>query len=161
NDPCVVEQQLAWAHAFGIDFFVFDWYHDPTSNAAGEQLNSAFDITRSVANRHGMQYAILYTNGSPFEVSAADWPTVIDQWAGYFADTDYVKVNGLPLFIVINPGSMRATFGSSAGVATALGQLRAAARAHGLAGVYAVGGLVFADGSLGDSFPDLEALQSD
>jgi hypothetical protein len=26
NNNCAVEQQLAWAHSFGIDFFVFDWY---------------------------------------------------------------------------------------------------------------------------------------
>jgi hypothetical protein len=59
NSECAVEQQLAVAHNFGIDFFLFDWY---VSSDPGEDLNSALDITHQLADRHGMQYAILYVN---------------------------------------------------------------------------------------------------
>src|SRR2546423_14346741 len=27
NDPCTIEKQLATARAFGIDFFIYDWYY--------------------------------------------------------------------------------------------------------------------------------------
>ena len=41
NTDCAMEQQLAWAHNFGIDFFVFDWYFNPAVTASGENLDSA------------------------------------------------------------------------------------------------------------------------
>ena len=55
NSQCAVEQQLAVAHNSGIDFFVFDWYFNATVNDAGEDLNSALNITHQIADRHGMQ----------------------------------------------------------------------------------------------------------
>jgi IPT/TIG domain len=135
NNQCAVEQQLAVAHNFGIDFFVFDWYFNSTVNEPGDDLNSALNITNQLADRHGMQYAILYVNSPPFVVAPADWPTAINQWIGYMGDPAYVTVNGKPLLIVIDMGNMRQTFGSSAGVASALNQLRTAAVASGLPGV--------------------------
>ncbi len=62
NAACAVEQQLAWAHSFSIDFFVFDWYFNTTVNDPGEDLNSALKFTHAMPNRHGMQFAILYVN---------------------------------------------------------------------------------------------------
>src|SRR5260370_40280484 len=41
NNNCAVEQQLAWAHSFGIDFFVFDWYFNTAvTDPAFQDLNS-------------------------------------------------------------------------------------------------------------------------
>src|ERR1700722_12012465 len=74
KNVCAVERQLAWAHNFGVDFFVFDWYWKAELHESSDNLNSALQITRGLADRHGMQYAILYVEGPPFGVSAADWP---------------------------------------------------------------------------------------
>ena len=55
-------------------------------------------------------------------------------------------------------GQMRQAFGSSIAVSTALNQLRAAAQAHGLVGVYIVGGFGVPDGSSGQDgsfYPNL------
>jgi hypothetical protein len=138
SDPCVVEKQLATARAFGIDFFVFDWYFDVPRRSKGENLNSAFQITSSLPDRHGMEYAILYVNGPPFMVSAADWPRAVDQWVSYFRDPAYVRIGGKPLFIAGDPHQMRATFGSPSGVHAALDLLRTRAQAAGLPGVEVV-----------------------
>ena len=54
NSTCAVEQQLASAHNFGINFFVFDWYFNPLVNDPGENLNSALQITRALPDRHGV-----------------------------------------------------------------------------------------------------------
>jgi hypothetical protein len=163
NSQCAVEQQLAVAHNFGVDFFVFDWYFNATVNDPGEDLNSALDITHQLANRHGMEYAILYVNSPPFVAAPADWPTVINQWIDYMSDPAYVTVNGKPLLMVIDMGDMRQTFGSSAGVASALNQLRTAAVAAGLPGVYIIGGFQagYDHNTQTGSFPDLSSAVAD
>jgi hypothetical protein len=163
NSTCAVEQQLASAHNFGIDFFVFDWYFNTAVNDPGENLNSALQITQALPDRHGMQYAILYVDGAPFDVEPADWATAINEWVGYMTDPDYAKVNGEPVFFVINVGEMRSVFGTSAAVAGALQQLRTAAQAQGLSGVYIVGGFGVPDGTMGqDTLSDgFSIAQSD
>jgi hypothetical protein len=151
SSPCAVEQQLAAAHNFGIDFFVFDWYFNAQVNDPGENLNSALQITHALADRHGMQYAILYVDGAPFDVSPSNWTSAVNEWVGYMADPAYLRVNGMPAFFIINVGEMRQIFGSAAAVNTALGQLRAATQAQGLPGVYIVGGFGVPDGTMGQA----------
>jgi hypothetical protein len=51
NNPCAVEQQLAWAHSYGVDFFVFDWYFNATMVDPTEDLNSALKITHTLTPR--------------------------------------------------------------------------------------------------------------
>jgi len=147
--PCAVEQQLATAHNFGIDFLVFDWYFNTAVNDPGENLNSALEITHELANRHGMQFAILYVDSPPFDVSPANWNTAVTEWMGYMTDPAYARINGLPAFFIINVGEMEQIFGSSGAVSAALAQLRSAAKAQGLPGVYIVGGFGAPDGTIG------------
>jgi hypothetical protein len=149
NTPCAVEQQLAVAHNYGVDFFVFDWYYNVQVNDPGENLNSALQITHALPDRHGMQYAILYVNASPFDVSPSDWTSAVDEWVGYMSDPGYVRINGLPALFIINVGEMRQIFGTTAAAASALAQLRAAAQMQGLPGVYIVGGFGTPTGTVG------------
>lgn len=170
DNNCAVEQQLAWANSFGIDFFVFDWYFNATSIDSGEDLNSALKITHTLLNRHGMQFAILYVDQPPFTITnTTDWTTAVNEWVSYMTDPAYVLVNGKPLFIVIDLYAMREAFGSSSAVNTAFGRLRTAIQAHGFPGVYIVGGLDFIGGSsvpagtrsVDGIFPDLSMAVAD
>jgi hypothetical protein len=164
NTACAVEQQLAWAHSFGIDFFVFDWYFNTTVNDPGENLNSALKFTHAMPNRHGMQFAILYVDQPPFTIStSADWSSAINEWLGYMTDPAYVLINGKPYFGVIDMRAMRQAFGSSSAVASALSQVRATAQAKGFPDVYIVGGFNTFDGSSGldGLFPDLSMAKAD
>ncbi len=148
---CSVEQQLASAHNFGIDFFVFDWYFDVRRNEPGDKLNSALAITHALRDRHGMQYAILYVDSPPFVAGKAEWSSVIKEWLGYMKDPAYMRINGLPALFIIDVGEMYQVFGSDAGVVAALNELRATAQADGLPGVYVVGGFGQPDGTLGQN----------
>ncbi len=164
DNACAIEQQLAWAHAFGLSFFVFDWFFNASVIEPTDDLNSAFKITRSLPDRHGMQYAILYVNQGPFKISnAADWTASVTEWAGYMKDADYVRINGKPLFMVIDLYAMRETFSSSAAVQAKLSELRAAAQAQGLPGVTIVGGMFIPDGAPAEDglFPDLSMAVAD
>ena len=149
NSICAIEQQLAFAHNFGIDFFVFDWDFNAEVNYPGENLNSALQITQQLTNRHGMQFAILFVNGPPFDVPPPQWMTAVNEWVGYMQDPDYVHVNGKPVFFVINVGEMRQTFETSQAVQSAFAQLRQAAIGAGLGDIYIVGGFGPPNGSMG------------
>lgn len=151
NGTCAVEEQLATAHNFGVDFFVFDWYYNVAVTDPGENLNSALEITHALPDRHNMQYAILYVQGSPFDVSPADWPSAVNEWVGYMSDPAYLRINGVPVLFVLNVGSVLQDFGSDAAVTAALAQLRSAAQAQGLPGVYVVGGFGTPEGTIGQN----------
>jgi len=69
-------------------------------------------------------------------------------------DSAYLRINGKPVFFIINVGEMLQVFGSDAAVNAALSQLRAAAQAQGLPGVYIVGGFGAPDGSMGQESLD-------
>ena len=162
NSPCAVEQQFAWARRFGIDHFIFLWYHNPLQHE-DDDLNSALKVSRGLANRHGVQFAIMYTDHDPFTVRPVDWPAVVDEWVGYMVDPGYARVNGKPMLVVYDTDAMREAFGSSVAVADAFDQLRAASRARGLAGVHVVGGILAGYDAIHQygSFPDLARLRAE
>jgi hypothetical protein len=151
DNDCAVEKQLAVAHNFGIDFFIYEWYFNATTANPGQNLNSALQITSTLPDRHAMQFAMMYVSGGPFYVDASNWTSAVNEWVGYMTDRDYFRVNGKPLFIVDNVGATRAAFGSPSAVQAALQQLRNAAVGQGLPGVYIVGGFGVPDGTIGQS----------
>ena len=129
--------QLTWAHQDGIGFFLFDWYRENVDPC----LNVAHDNYLALRDHHGVGFALLYVNHDPFGVSPAEWPAFAEQWVtNDFSNPDYEKVDGKPLFVVYDTTLFRQQQGGTAGVNAALEELRAAARQHGLPGVFVVGG---------------------
>jgi len=164
---CEVEQQLAWARSYGVSFFLWDWYYPPTLGACHSAcwyLNKALDTYRTLSDHHGVGYAIIYVDSDPFTVGPADWGDGIQRWVQLFLDPDYVRVDGKPLFMVIDLYNMYQAFGAShAAVKDALDQLRAAAVQKGLPGVFVVGGFGVFTGAAGQDwrFYDLASYENE
>ncbi len=140
DTPAVVNEELLQAHRFGVDFFAFDWYYNAASSPY-PTLNTALNEYGALPDHHGVKYAIAYINDDRWAIPPSTWRSVVNTWVTrYFANPDYVRVNGEPLLIVYDVQAMLHTWGGAAGVNRALAILRATARAHGLTGVYVLGG---------------------
>jgi len=139
--PATLERQLEWAHEFGIDFFLFDWYHK--RDDGGGDTNSAIKNYVHLDDHHGVSFALTYINNEQeLVIPRSEWPAVAEEWVTqYFSDPDYVRVAGMPLFEVHDVTGMTLQFGGTDGVNWALDTLRQVAKAHGLPGVYIVGGV--------------------
>lgn len=149
--PCSLEKQLVWAHGYGIRFFVFLYFPLNTSaiREINGNLNAALEDYRKISDHHGVKYALMYVNQGSFRVAPADWSDQVTKWAKMMTDPDYIKIDGKPLFMLIDADSMRQDFGKSS-VHQALDELRTAARKEGLPGVFIVGGVNPAGDSIGD-----------
>ena len=164
---CQVEQQVAWARSYGVSFFVFDWFYPPTLSScysACWYLNGALDLYRALPDKHGMRYAIVYVDQSSFTVSPANWPDAVSRWVTLFQDPEYLRVDGKPIFVVIDLYNMFQAFGSShANVKAALDSLRSAAQEKGIGGVLVVGGFGVANGAAFDDaqFYDLASYEAE
>jgi hypothetical protein len=153
GSTAAMDAQLRWAHADGIGFFLFDWYREGIDPC----LNAAHDTYRRLRDRHGVGFADLYVNHDPFGVGPTDWPALAERWAsGDFLDPDYVRVGGEPLLEIFDTTLFRQQQGGTSGVNSALAELRAAARRHGLPGVFVVGGR-YTDWQNSPCFPACDA----
>lgn len=146
NTQQSIQQQLAWAHQDGISFFVFDWYY----HASGPPLsiNNALRLYKKLRRHSRVYYALLYVNGGKYKIPSQSWHHVVTQWTTrYFKNPNYQRIDGRPILAIINIAGfarqMTGYQGSQGRVQSAnraLAVLQAVARAHGLPGVYVIGG---------------------
>jgi Glycosyltransferase WbsX len=139
--PMTLDRQLEWANEFGIDFFLFDWYH--LADDGGGDTNSAIKNYVRLKRHHGVSFALTYINNEErLVIPCSEWPAVAEEWVTqYFTNPDYARVAGEPLFEVHDVVGMTQQFGGTDGVNWALDTLRQVAREHGLPGVFIVGGV--------------------
>jgi hypothetical protein len=147
SSPAAMQQQLQWAAAYGINFFVFDWYfaahasHDPN-------LNQALRNYRLLRDHAGVGSALLYVNTrgrtgqDNFVIPRSRWRATAEEWVTHnFVRSDYLRVSGKPVLFVLDSFGLKRQLGGDRGVEWAFALLNRIARAHGLPGVFLVGGV--------------------
>ena len=156
NTPHSVAQQLAWAHRDGISFFVFDWYYHHGTHPS--RLNNALRQYQTLRKHSGVHYALLDVNIGQFAISQKHWRHEVTRWVRhYFTQKDYQRINGQPVLVIIDMGRFARQFAGYDGahgrvqsVNHALAVLQKVAKAHGLPGVYVVGGVLW-----GSAYPHI------
>ncbi len=159
NTPLSMRRQLAWAHRDGISFFIFDWYY---GHGRPLPLNHALYLYHRLRQHAGVRYALLYVNIGPFAIPPAKWRAAVRFWTvHYFTNPNYQRINGRPVLMIIDVSNRflkqfhgyRGGLGRTGGANQAIAVLQAAARAHGLPGVFVVGGVLW-----GGAYPHPKAF---
>jgi hypothetical protein len=142
-----MQKQLRWAASYGISFFVFDWYY-AARKSSDPHLNQALRNYESLDDHAGVESALLYVNTrdrergrDDFVIPRSRWRTVARQWVTqYFVRRDYLRVGGKPVLFVLDSFALEHQLGGASAVNRAFAMLTRIARAHGLPGVFVVGG---------------------
>ena len=135
----IVQQQTAMAASAGITAFIFDWYDTTrTTNESDKTLNSALGLFRSLPDKHGMKYCLLYVNNGSYNIPQDAWAAQCQAWVqGPFKDPDYLKIDGKPALVVYSIKDIIKEWGAD-NIAQPCNILRAAAAAAGFPGVYII-----------------------
>ena len=148
NTPQTMRSQLYWANRMGIGFFNFLWYYRPEREGF-PFLNAPIGNYVALKDHHGVGFAITYVNEPAFVIPRDEWRGIAEQWVTrYFAHPDYLRIAGKPVLFVLEGNSLFEQHGGDfanqapgdASVNGALEELRQAARARGLPGVFVVTG---------------------
>jgi hypothetical protein len=152
SGAAAMQAQLRWAAAYGLRFFVFDWYfnarasHDP-------DLNRALRNYQSLRDHVGIKSALLYVNTrdragkDDFVVPRRRWRQTVEQWVTRdFRRNDYLRISGKPVLFVLDSFGLRHQLGGDRGVEWAFGLLERIAHEHGLPGVILIGGVYVGQG---------------
>jgi glycosyl transferase family WbsX len=147
KSPTTMQEQLRWAAMYGIGFFVFDWYFD-AGRSSDPNVNQALRNYHSLRDHAGIQSALLYVNSrgragqDDFVVPRSRWRATVEQWVTQdFVRKDYLRIAGKPVLFVFDANGLSRELGGDRGVQRAFAVLNRVAHAHGLPGVFVVGGV--------------------
>lgn len=134
----VTTSHLMWMKDYGVNFIVYDWYWTAKNTT---RLNQAIDSYRSVKDRFGVGYTIMWANHSDVPQSLDQFDAMVKYWIhNYFRDPEFKRLNGKPMVVIFSPIRLESnakSFGQ-----TAKGLLKRAddmALAAGLPGISFVG----------------------
>lgn len=121
----VMDQEIAYAKAGGINYWAFDYYELPTP------MNRSFNLYLSSSHKSDINF-VLDLQGQWLGSKDA-WPQTVAKFVNWFKDSSYQKVaGGRPLVYLLNAQGLERTFGSYAEARTAFDTLRTETIAAGL-----------------------------
>lgn len=135
--PEDVSTQIGWAVDAGITFFSFDWYHGAAADKHYSNVshNRALTYFKQVNNGR-MKYCIHAINesaGNSYAYTPEVWNEAKKFWIQELSNPreDYLRVDGLPLFVLYNGKDLETTLGSEAQVKQEIATLRQDIRNNG------------------------------
>ena len=132
NSPVVMDREINYAAAAGIDYWAFCTYPDDSGMSRGLHLylNSPLKSRINFA---------LNLQGGWISGKAEGWDAQVSRYVNYFKDASYQKVLGnRPLVFLFNQVTRTARFPDAAAVAAAFQQLRTATTNAGLGNPFIV-----------------------
>jgi len=152
SDPKAMAKKIDAAADYGIDAFIFDWYHYDDGPFLDRPINEGF---LKAKNNDRIKFAFMWANhdwvknlfpfkkGDPQEVlypgrvSPEGFEMICDHLIkDYFQHPSYWKIDGKPYFSVFHMRKLLESFGSVAATRVALDKFRAKAKAAGLPGLH-------------------------
>lgn len=136
SKPAIMSKQITAAVNADLDFFTFCWYYSELSKKNLEEpRNNALRLFVSSKDKQGLKFNLLVANHYGYIIGPADWGRVSKIWLDLFEKDTYLKFNEKPLITFLSLKMLMSSFGSSAMIKSALGQLRTAAKNRGLKGL--------------------------
>ena len=141
SDPRLWGYYTDWMAGHGVDFIAFDWYYNAREEALNDSLANGF---LGCVSRDKVRFALHWCN-HPLDI----WKHPLNQSrekllemtdyasARYFKQPNYLRIKGLPVFMIYDVDQLLA-FGGFAAVKASLSGMRDHARRAGVGGLHLV-----------------------
>jgi hypothetical protein len=99
----VMDQEILYASAAGIDYWAFDFYDPAGIGAPPMHMNYGVELFKTSSQSHRMWYALITTDGTGRRI----WPSYSDALVANFADPRYQTVaGGRPLLYLFDASGL-------------------------------------------------------
>ena len=135
DTPEVMDQEIAYAAAAGLDYWAFDWYH-PRGWPNADTMTRSLDLYLSSKRRDDISYCLILLGGAHFGPKE-EWPATVDGLVQRFQAANYQKVlGGRPLVYLFDVDSHLKYWGEGAAAKAPLDLLRQRSVAAGAGDPY-------------------------
>jgi hypothetical protein len=133
--PEVMDQEIAYAHAAGLDYWAWCWYDPWREEATKLHMNRCLDLYRASGRRSEINYCLI--GGSYWATTR--WADTVASLVDMFKEPNYQKVLGnRPLFYYFMAEVTVSHFGTPAAARAAMDLLRSRCVEAGLGPAYIV-----------------------
>jgi len=133
----VMDEEIAYAAAGGLDYWAFGWYH-PRGWEHADNMTKSFDLYLASEHRSDIAYCLILFGG-PHLGPKDQWPATVDYLVERFREPNYVKVLGnRPLVYWFSMEEFVPYWGGEEAATASLDLLRERSVAAGLGDPYMV-----------------------
>lgn len=135
----VMQKQIDWMSAYGIDYVIFDWYQ---GNDKKVYLKHAIDSYMRAPNRGKLEFTILWANHDVIPTKVDEWDFMVGYWVKYyFSRPEFKRIDGKPVVFIFSADMLKKqaeAFGYT--TQSLFDRAQNIARAAGFSGIHFVAG---------------------